>query len=429
MNVRKWFKARGLKFVVERATKLFSRYGISAHRSTSRIEDTMQTLARYGTAPTFFTPGIVVQRYSQFIQALQAQGAEIAVHSYQHVDLRTLKLAEAIEQLKKAIRVFETNKIESCGFRCPYLSYSDELLDALPVGMFEYSSNRAIWVGVPTLDHAGDQNIIFTTLRRFYNPQLSSETVSTPWVRPNFFEIPVCVPDDLQLYDGINLAPEKISEVWIEMLYQMHQKGELYNLIFHPELSSVCGQPFMDTLQQAALLKPAVWVARLRDISNWWKEKSHFDIELHEDKFGLQVSFLCTPRATILARGLSMLDSQSSWDGEYHQLQDRTIRLPVGLRPMIGIEKNVPLQVVNFLKQQGYIVDISNSASRCSIYFDSDMIANLDKETQLIDTIEKSHSPLLRYWRWPDGAKSALSITGDLDAITLLDYATRLFTR
>jgi len=85
MNVKKWFATRGLKFVVQRASKLFSRYGISAQRSTNRIEVSMQTLARFGCAPTFFTPDIVVERYPRFIQGLQSEGAEIAVHSYQRL--------------------------------------------------------------------------------------------------------------------------------------------------------------------------------------------------------------------------------------------------------------------------------------------------------------------------------------------------------
>jgi hypothetical protein len=48
---------------------------------------------------------------------------------------------------------------------------------------------------------------------------------------------------------------------------------------------------------------------------------------------------------------------------------------------------------------------------------------------QLVGHIEASPGPLARYWRSPDGAKSALCITEDLDALTLLDYAGRLFNR
>jgi hypothetical protein len=50
-------------------------------------------------------------------------------------------------------------------------------------------------------------------------------------------------------------------------------------------------------------------------------------------------------------------------------------------------------------------------------------------EVQLIEVIESSPSPLVRYGRWPYGSKSALCISGDLDALTLFDYASRLVVR
>jgi hypothetical protein len=48
-------------------------------------------------------------------------------------------------------------------------------------------------------------------------------------------------------------------------------------------------------------------------------------------------------------------------------------------------------------------------------------------DLELVQYIEASDSPLLRFGRWPDGAASAISITGDLDALTLQDYAARLW--
>jgi len=39
--------------------------------------------------------------------------------------------------------------------------------------------------------------------------------------------------------------------------------------------------------------------------------------------------------------------------------------------------------------------------------------------------IEKAPGPLVRVWRWPDGARSALAATGDIDALTLRDFVVR----
>jgi len=84
---------------------------------------------------------------------------------------------------------------------------------------------------------------------------------------------------------------------------------------------------------------------------------------------------------------------------------------------------------VSFLREQGYILDTGETATRCATYIDAATLAGLRSEVELIDYIEASPGPLVRYWRWPDAARSAMCVTGDLDALTLLDYASRLFVR
>jgi hypothetical protein len=87
---------------------------------------------------------------------------------------------------------------------------------------------------------------------------------------------------------------------------------------------------------------------------------------------------------------------------------------------------DAPKEVVSFLHNQGYVLDTGETATRCGTYIDAATLARLTSEAALIDYIEAATSPLVRYWRWPGGAKSAMCITGDLDALTLLDYGSRL---
>lgn len=427
MNLRKWFSARGLKFVIQRASLLLDRYGITPSKAMTRIEDTIKTLASFGSAPTFFTPGIVVERYTRFIHALQEKGAEIAVHSYQHLDLNSLTSTQARQQLDKATDTFHLNGIEVHGFRCPYLSYSDELLQTLPEGLFGYSSNRAIWMDVSCLDQNNGHNVIYNALRRFYNPQPFAETISMPKSQSNMIEIPVCVPDDLQLHDGLGLDWQGISQSWIEMLQQTHQRGELFNLIFHPELGSVCNRSFEELLGQSLKLKPAVWVTRMCDISDWWREKSGFGVSVTNSSNLQKIDFECSSRATILVRGINNNNKMEPWDGKYTWLKSQNLEISNTPPPFLGIAANVPEHVVSFLHEQGYILDTSDKAVECSVYLDETILATLPNMVQLINYIESFPSPLVRYWRWPNGAKSGLSITGDLDALTLLDYVSRLY--
>ena len=68
----------------------------------------------------------------------------------------------------------------------------------------------------------------------------------------------------------------------------------------------------------------------------------------------------------------------------------------------------------------------SSEADKYGIY-----LANLahfqeSDEKQLAEKLEQSDVPQLRYWRWPNGAKSALSVTGDIDSVTLTDFVLRI---
>jgi hypothetical protein len=357
MNIEKWFQKRGLRFIIQRASILLNRYGITPARAKTRIEDSLTSMARFGFSPTLFTPGVVVKRYSRFIQSLQSKGAEIAVHSYQHIDLNSMKVEDANGQLNKAILIYKNKRIEAHGFRCPYLSCSEELLDSVSAGLFSYSSNRAIWLELPHINQKTGQSVIFNTLRKFYNPKSFAETICIPRFRSKLIEIPVCVPDDLQLHDGLNLDSEGISQAWIEMLHQTYQRGELFNLIFHPELGSVCEQSFIDLLGHATQLKPGVWVARLCDIGDWWREKSGFSVNINSSPTGLQLSFVCSPRATILVRGLDTTGLGQIWEGTYYRLRSNTLIIPEKTHPFVGIDTDIPEGTISFLRNQGYLLE------------------------------------------------------------------------
>ena len=86
-------------------------------------------LAQYGCSPTLLVPGTIVKRYSKFIRRLQDFGVELGVHSYDHVDLKAVPPEVAGQQLLRAAQTFAQYGIQLYGFRCPYLSYTDELLN------------------------------------------------------------------------------------------------------------------------------------------------------------------------------------------------------------------------------------------------------------------------------------------------------------
>lgn len=426
MKLHEWFGTRGTRYVYERAGILLSRYGVSSAKAIERVNRCVQILTENGCAPTFPTPGSVVQHDPLAIRRLQERGAEIAVHSYNHIDLRVYPLAEARQQLLHAAETFARQGIAVYGFRCPYLGCPAGLVSSLPKGVFSYSSNQAVaWHVGEHLQHVASSAIL-SSLYCFYNPHLAENFVCVPWFDSGMVEIPVCVPDDLQLHDGIGLDFEQIARVWCHILEETHRRGELFDVMFHPELADECDSPLVALLCRAKELQPDVWVASLGDISAWWYEKARFEIQSTQVPDGIVLSFKCSPRATILARGVGA--DTAVWHGGYHRISSKPLTVCSRQRPFVGLE-NAPEELCAFLRDQGYIVETGAAAKACSVFIDVDTLTKLPGRVDLINYIENTTGPLVRYWRWPHGARSALSITGDLDALSLRDYVSRVFIR
>jgi hypothetical protein len=427
VDIKTWYKKRGPLFIWQRGINLLDRYSLGTGKVSLRIKGCLEKLVEMECLPTFFTPASLVLRNPAYICSLQETGAEISVHGFYHINLGDIPMEDAVYQLLKAVQTFEYVGIKPYGFRCPYIGYSDRMLDAIPGNVFDYSSNQAILWNVVD-NHDGEQKSrFFETLSKFYQADDSSSNVCLPWNRSNTLEIPICLPDDLQLIDGLQYDQLGIIQVWDKILNYTHLRGELFTLIFHTELASFCENPLSDVIRHARQYQPAVWITRLHDISEWWREKANFKNEITPTSKGMRLSFICSPRATILVRGLNIGGLGIPWCDSYYMLRSLTLEVPANPRPFIGLASDVPESTVSFLREQGYILDMGETAVQCGIYLDALTLSKLVNKVQLIDYIETSVSPLVRYWRWPNGARSALSITGDLDALSLMDYVSRLF--
>jgi peptidoglycan/xylan/chitin deacetylase (PgdA/CDA1 family) len=421
-----WLSRRDAKYVAARLFTLFRRYGLTTGKAKQRTRDCVQFLAAHGCLPTFPTPGRVIDNNPEFCRELQTLGAELAVHSYDHVDFTGLSPAQASRQFIKAAESFSRNAIQFEGFRCPYLSWEDSLLDAIPERLFKYSSNHAIWWDVVSDQSLKSATSVFKHLEEFYHPQSAGRVVATPKFMDGLLEIPVSLPDDLQLYDGLALGAEGVQDAWIKILDKTFARGELFVILFHPESFRLCAPAFEGLLTQAAQFKPSVWVTRLQDVSQWWWERSCFSVDICSDSTGIDLSFDCSDNATLLVRNMETPEPTLPWDEDYRVLPGRTMHLTNGFRPFVGVSSALAVETISFLKDQGYVIDSGEQAARCSVYLDDPSVGSWS-EVQLINHIESSRAPLVKYSRWPDGAKSALCVTGDLDALSLMDYASRLW--
>jgi hypothetical protein len=93
-------------------------------------------------------------------------------------------------------------------------------------------------------------------------------------------------------------------------------------------------------------------------------------------------------------------------------------------RPVIGVSPKSTESLIDFLHHQGYLIEISEDSRNYPFYLER-LDFKREDERPLLAQIESGTWPLLRLGRWPNGARSALCVTGDIDALTLWDYGLR----
>lgn len=424
-----WLQRRSPGYVVQRSANLVQRYGLSTAKARNRVIDCVLQLRRYGCAPSFPTPGRVVEQNPDFCRALQQMGAELAVHGYDHVDFHSLSQEEARWQFERAMQAYAQAGVTAVGFRCPYLSYSDRLLEVLPASL-AYSSNTAVLWEPDYADAAQQQTTIFASLSEFYAGTPSEQALTVPHLHERgVVEVPVSVPDDMQIYDGLRAGRKGLALAWLDMLRQSYQRGEMFTLLFHPELYYLCDLAFERLLIETRALRPGIWVARLCDIADWWREKASFELHITTEGDTAVLTFACTERATILARQLDLHGSTQPWRGTYQQVQTRQVQVPAASLPLLGVAADVPLATRHMLREQGYLLQEGAQAGACATRIDGTLVQRLQTPVALIAYLEQIQTPLIRYWRWPHGYASVLSFSGDLDALSLWDYAARVVNR
>jgi hypothetical protein len=415
-------RGRHPAYLAARLRAVTQRYGVTPRKAQERVRRCVARLSRQGISPTFATPGHVVESAPGFFRELRDDGVELAIHGYDHADFRRLSRQEAAEQFARALDAYARHGIPFEGFRCPYLSYTPDVRAVLPPGAFSYSSNRAIAWGAVGLESHGP---VYAHLARNYRALSSDEALGTPTLEDGLVEVPASVPDDLQLCDALGLGPDGLLRVWVETLRETHRGGELFAPLFHPEAFDLLEESVDGLLQTARALSPAVWLTQLREVARWWRERAGFAVRLSQRDGLLTVDFDCSTRATVLGRGLPRANGRA-WDDDWSVIEGRQLRIGDGeTRPFIGAS-DVEAPTIALLREQGYVVDTGDRARECGIVLDRAVLDRLRTPRALIEHLEADPAPLVKYARWPDGARSALCLAGDLDALSLRDYAQRL---
>jgi len=418
--------------VRRRLPLLIDHYGLTPTKIDRSLDLYLRLLARFNCPASIPVTATILRRYHQQFAKYQGCNMEFMVHGYTHNDYLRLDPTERVTQLHKARQIFAERGLPATGFRAPYLRGSADLYPQIEGAGFCFLSDQPIlWDVIEEEDLPEKSRLRYQQALEFNRPWLASSRPSLPWLwgENRLVEIPVSLPDDEILCDRINGPNTKdlVKRVWLNMLAETYRRGELFTLQLHPERIALCHIGLEAVLDRARRASPSIWVAGLSEIATWWRARAEATVEVSQlDEDMLSISVTGPPGVMLLVRGLMVFERTQAWGDEYVRVQGTQCRVRSYTRPFIGLSPRCPAALVSFLKQQGYIVEVNDDYQAYPFYLDLDHFSRED-ELPLLHEIEDRAPFLVRLGRWPDGARSCLSITGDIDAYTLWDYGIRIF--
>jgi peptidoglycan/xylan/chitin deacetylase (PgdA/CDA1 family) len=420
--------SKGGAAFVRRFGTIATRFSMSPAKAERHLQAYLGVLRKYGVNATFPITAVVLQRHQSVVRYLADEGVEFAVHGLVHTDHARLSGAAQRSQFARAVRIFEAAGVPADGFRSPYLRYNPATIAAVQSVGLNYISNETVSYDV--VDQRSVTPSRWTEYQRalrLYAAIPVDAALPRPRMRGKLVEIPVSMPDDEILVDRLGLRRgEDVGEIWSRMVEMTHAAHDLLTIQLHPERGAACREAVASAIATAQSLSPNVWVAQLRDIASWWRRR--LDLRIQVSALGPSewlVTGPTEPTATVLVRN-AQSDANRPWMDPYQILPGGVGVVRCPQLPVVGVPRDAR-RLARLLEEEGYPVWEDADPARCSIYLDQPEPRLLEEQVELIRKIESSDAPLVRLGRWPHGAASALAVTGDIDALTLGDFVTRVW--
>lgn len=424
MNIAMSLRGRGAIGSAQRAAKVLSRFGTTTSAMSRRLDRYERITSDLGIRPTWPTTACVLARHPSLLRAYAERGAELALHGLVHGDHAALDRREQRDAIARAIEIFERCGLAPVGFRGPYLLYNAATLDVLRELGLRYHCSQA--VAFPVLRDGGriQATPSYRRALQLYSALDSRRIAVTPRMRDGLVDIPVAIPDDEILLDRLGLAEPERSAEWLHILGLTYARGDLFTIQLHPERILELTDALQETLAEARRRRPVVFTATLGVMADWWLRRSGFRLRVirtGDDRY--RVSLDADADATLLVRGLDV--GRSAWHGRDALSTSRDFETRASRIPVVGVSRRTPPAVHAFLREEGLPFEVSDDARSYGAHVD---VSGTEwTEAAILDAIDGAPGPLVRVWRWPDGARSALAVTGDVDALTLHDFALRFW--
>ena len=421
-------KYRDVDNLKQRMYKIWRRYGISGNRMRGNIRAFVHTLNRYDIVPTFPTTARVLINHRKYFRSFPSEEVEFAIHGYYHQDYTMLPPRERKERLMRAFFAFQESGIPVQGFRFPYLRVNQEALIALNELPLEYDSSFPFWWPV-TMGNDQTASNVLQKMEEQYTPFSPVNKLLFPYFIGKIVEIPVSLPDDDILVDRVpDLNSREIFQAWQTILKRSMARGDLFVLQLHPERFELLKEPLTWLLEEVQAGRTNIWVAPLREISRWWKTRRQMSVEykiLDSRRIKLYVKrpidleYSCLNyHAELNVKIMGVVKSEFNFE---------EITLPMKQIPLVAVGKDVSNEFKELLFNVGFpYVENPPEKERFSVYWEKDPPIN-SEVNWLQDFLDGLTQPLLRIHTWPRQYRSAFAVTGDIDAITVQDFISRVY--
>ena len=430
-------RTKGIHNFARRLATVFTRFGFTEMPTRRALQTVVDTLKEYQASPTFFIPAVVLGRHPALLTEIANAGAEIGIHGYVHNDYRTLSGQEQYIQTEKAIKVFKKTNMAFEGFRNPYLGWTEESLDVFSQLGFTYDSNDAVFHDVVDLKEFSPllQSGFAKSLELFQAVPCSAYALR-PYFAGKILRIPTSIPDDEMLFDRLRITNAQVGAVWSSVMQRVYDLGGIYTLNLHPERATLCKPALQALLTASRKQTLPVWVTSLKDVATWWKERSQFRWRITSksaDRWLVEAE--CTERATLVARNVTVEEASTTpWFKDDIEVKAHAFTVQSTKCPCIGVSPECPQEIDDFLCEQGYPFKHCSpeEAPQYAYYLDMPeglgvtRQEQLERKSKVVQNIEALEAPFVYFGCWPEGRRAALSITGDIDSVTVQDFFLRI---
>ncbi len=258
-------KTKGVSNTVRRMAALVNRYGLTGDRLKKNLIEYIDLIRKYDGKITYPIPAITLQRNIGFIEGIDRDFIEWAMHGYVHINYAEENVESFKKHLEMGKSIFRKNGINLYGFRAPYLSISDKFFGGMADEGLSYDSSFSYDTRI-LADLIG-KNKSAKRILRFYSPgEFNIRRYG------ELIEIPVWLPDDEMLIDRLKLSGDEIEKYLMKAgALSIRLKTPLV-LQLHPERFSFFRNPLENFLK--SVKDKGIEMLTLNDLSKKIKKEN-----------------------------------------------------------------------------------------------------------------------------------------------------------